>query len=351
MTETNNPADPQQQQQIKCPHCGQTYAVRPEQWAQYHGRTINCTRCAQPFTVSAPPEAMMQSSAPPLQQPPGYGPPAGAYGAPAGYPPVGGPAGQPPYGMAYPGYAAPGVGPKTSGWAITSLVAGIVSVVLFCIPFFSLAVALLGVIGGVLGLKRTADNRAGGRGLAIAGLITGCFGALLGALMIIPVIAGTSAFFPALANAREQANRVKCAANMRQIGQALMVYANDNNGTFPSKLEDVLSADPTLDPKAFVCPDDKKTPPSATNAQATAHDIASGQHCSYIYVGDGVTSSASTDTVLLYEPLGLHKKPHNPGMNVLFADGHVEFVKAADAKTILDQQAAGTRPIKVTPGP
>jgi prepilin-type processing-associated H-X9-DG protein len=352
MTELNSPSNPQQ---IKCPHCGQTYAVRPEQWEQYHGRTINCTRCAQPFTVTAPPGAVAQPPAtPPTQQPPAYGSPS-AMGAqsPMGYPPMGTPMGQPAmggYGSPYPAYAAPGVAPGTSGWAITSLVAGIVSVVLFCVPFFSLLVGLTGVFGGILGLKRTANNRTGGRGLAIAGLITGGFGALLGILVIIPFLAGSSAFLPALANAREAANRVKCAGNMKQLYTAMVMYANNNNGAFPNKLEDVLTADPTLDRNAFICPDDDKAPPSASNAQTAAHEIASGKNSSYLYVGEGLTTSASADTVLLYEPLGLHKK-HNPGMNVLFADGHVEFVKEADAKTILDQQAAGTKPIKVTVGP
>ncbi|MEA2708567.1 MAG: hypothetical protein QOF78_1168 [Phycisphaerales bacterium] len=32
---------------------------------------------------------------------------------------------------------------------------------------------------------------------------------------------------------RETANRVKCASNLRQIGQALLLYANDNRGTHP----------------------------------------------------------------------------------------------------------------------
>jgi predicted Zn finger-like uncharacterized protein/prepilin-type processing-associated H-X9-DG protein len=353
MTESNSPSN---QQQIKCPHCGQTYAVRPEQWGQYHGRTINCTRCAQPFTVTAPPGAVAQPPATPS-----FGP-NNPFGAPAqaGYPNMTGPPApmQPGYGAdgagAYPGYAAPGVGPRTSGWAITSLVTGIVTIVLFCIPFLAQATGILAIIGGIVGLKRTAPGnpaQAGGRGLAVAGLITGGIGLLISLLFVVPFMMGaTGAFIPAFANAREAANRVKCASNMRQLGQAMMLYANDNNGAFPAKLEDLLASDPTLDRKVFICPDDDKSPPSATNAQTAAQEIASGSNCSYLYVGNGLTPSAGADTVLLYEPLGLHKQ-RNPGMNVLFADGHVEFLKSADAQTILDQQVAGKKPIKVTAGP
>lgn len=34
-------------------------------------------------------------------------------------------------------------------------------------------------------------------------------------------------------NHRGTANRVKCASNLRQIGQALLLYANENNGNYP----------------------------------------------------------------------------------------------------------------------
>ena len=41
--------------QIRCPKCGQAYAVQPGQWPQYQGQTIACTRCGKPFTVAGRP--------------------------------------------------------------------------------------------------------------------------------------------------------------------------------------------------------------------------------------------------------------------------------------------------------
>lgn len=38
---------------------------------------------------------------------------------------------------------------------------------------------------------------------------------------------------------REQANRIKCASNLRQIGQAILIYANENRGAFPRTLFDM----------------------------------------------------------------------------------------------------------------
>ena len=45
-----------------------------------------------------------------------------------------------------------------------------------------------------------------------------------------------SILLPSLSRARETANRVKCASNERQIGQAILLYSNDNKGKYPPDL-------------------------------------------------------------------------------------------------------------------
>ena len=53
-------------------------------------------------------------------------------------------------------------------------------------------------------------------------------------LVVIGIIALLiSILLPSLNRAREQANRIKCASNLRQIGQSIQIYANENKGGFP----------------------------------------------------------------------------------------------------------------------
>jgi prepilin-type processing-associated H-X9-DG protein len=131
-----------------------------------------------------------------------------------------------------------------------------------------------------------------------------------------------SVLLPALNRARETANRVKCASNLRIIGQAMLLYSNDHKGQYPPDLGTLLrTQEITID--VFVCPSgDNQVPPQVRNGgidQMVQWVNANGD---YVYLGAGKNNQSPADEPLVYE------KPHDhggDGMNLLYGDGHVEF--------------------------
>ena len=93
-------------------------------------------------------------------------------------------------------------------------------------------------------------------------------------LVVIGIIAVLIALLlPTLAKAREQSRRTKCLANLRTIGQAMFLYANNNkdrlpNGNPPRVWSDSAAADWVMvsfardvqDPRVFHCPSDEGQP-------------------------------------------------------------------------------------------
>jgi competence protein ComGC len=114
--------------------------------------------------------------------------------------------------------------PKTSALAVWSLVLGILSLV---ICLFAILAAIPGVICGHMALSRikASGGALAGQGLAIAGLITGYLGILLG-LIAIPMVLAIA--IPNFVKARETVQMNVCLSNLRQIDAAKQQWALDN---------------------------------------------------------------------------------------------------------------------------
>ena len=146
------------------------------------------------------PSGPQPSERPPGQQP-HYGPPGGAppgqqphYGPPGGAPPGQQPHPGPPWGVP-PGqqpsyYGGPPMAyarPAANGMAVAALVCGIVGAVIGTVPFFFWLAAILGVLAVIFGFVALGKaNRGEGRkGMSIAGVVLGFVGVVLAIVQVV----------------------------------------------------------------------------------------------------------------------------------------------------------------------
>jgi len=211
--------------------------------------------------------------------------------------------------------AAPAGAVRTSNLAIASFVLGILSFCTFCIT------ALPAVILGIVALVKIAGSsgRLKGNGFAVTGIVV----PVVAGVFILPLMLGIT--MPALVRTKHQAQRMACATNMRDLGKALMIYANDHGDKFPtsSKWCDLLIQHAGANRQMFRCPSDPEGP------------------CSYAMnenVAELGPSSSQSDLVLLFEThpgwnqvggreILTTENHRGEGCNVVFVDSHVEFVK------------------------
>lgn len=257
---------------FNCPACGQMIAAEVTP-----GNRVVCPLCNQEITVPGVPAGV----------------PTGAGGGAAVMPPAGV--------VTYPRSAKV----VSQGMAIGALVCGIVG---FGCPL----VGLVGLILGIVAVARVGRNpeQYGGKGLAIGGICTGALSLLLIPLMI-------SIFLPSLSRARELSKRTVCSAQLRGIGQALYIYAQDEpDGLFPERGCDwVARLSTNTLPRQFICPSDYQTARS-----------------SYYYV-PGYGTKSDPRQIILYERLDIHS---GEGGNILYQDSHVSFVKSPEFEEAID---------------
>lgn len=199
--------------------------------------------------------------------------------------------------------------PKTSGFAITSLVLGILSLV---VCFVGCVLAIPGLIFGLLGISKINHSNGAitGKGLAIGGIIT----SVLSLLFCIPISAAM--VLSSVSKARGEAAAVMCMNNMKTIGMAIITYANDHNGTLPNSLDDIKSY---VERKTvFDCPSD-----------------LSGDKCYILltnYKSLNKIKSPST-TPLVIES---HFR-HGDSMNIVFADAAVVRLSRDEARELFQK--------------
>jgi prepilin-type N-terminal cleavage/methylation domain-containing protein/prepilin-type processing-associated H-X9-DG protein len=180
---------------------------------------------------------------------------------------------------------------------------------------------------------------------------------LLVVIAIINILAGM--LLPSLTRAKEQARRAACLNNLRNIGQALAMYAGENDGFLPpedgSPTEDrdldVLFPSYLDNPAVFWCPSDPVKPPPFDPTRPIPSDIS---NTSYAYLariqtpGGAIRARRDSDPELVRIGSELVQTPpvagddgcglgamtmerpnHTGGGNLLYVDGRVKYTPAS----------------------
>ena len=147
--------------------------------------------------------------------------------------------------------------------------------------------------------------------------------ALLVPIAVIAIMAGM--LLPALSQAREKARRINCAGQLKSIGVALRMHADDHDGQFPADLAVLFEQEYLSSPKMVTCP-------SCETAPAESPDqLREGGYCDYEYFGRGMDENchgnSPTATILACD----RDENHHGFVTILFADGHVQGVFCPDS--------------------
>ncbi len=202
-----------------------------------------------------------------------------------------------------------------TGLAVTAMVLSLVGL---CVT----PLAIVGLILGIIALVKASKHpdTYGGQPMATAGVVLGGIGMLAGVLWLA-MSAGV--LLPALGKARLNANQLKSGTQLRAIGSALHTYSQSYDQAFPEVGADITQR------LVSEAPAELFASPFVDSGSPTV---------SYLYCA-GQTNALDANTILMFENPAIN----GVGINVLYQDGHVEFIPAADiASTLKDVQNVQT---------
>ena len=126
---------------------------------------------------------------------------------------------------------------------------------------------------------------------------------------------------PPLGRPREGARRYLCENNLRQIWQALAIYAGQNNGRYPDQgLWQLWQGGYASSGNMFTCPDNRARPAKSVD------EFMSGDHCGYLYFpAQPMEKPGGARVLMLDKPDNHVARDHWEEFgHVLFADGTIK---------------------------
>lgn len=142
----------------------------------------------------------------------------------------------------------------------------------------------------------------------------------------------------------------ECASRLRMLGQAITMYANKNGGKLPSDLAAVVAMS-DFPPECCLCPASGTSYRTVMDMSPSARAEWARSKGDFVYLGKGRTVTFNHPQYAGAEFVLVHDKPLNHGVggqsggiNVLYGDGHLEFLGPKEAEPVLRELAAGRNP-------
>ena len=202
---------------------------------------------------------------------------------------------------------------------------------------------------------------------------------LIELLVVIAIIALLAAIiFPVFSQAREKGRQTACLSNLRQLGQGVLMYAQDHDESLPSSTEGAVGAGkqggwmfmatfgkdnsgifvptqgslyPYIKNSAlYRCPDEAdsliktsyaingclgENPATLQGLNAGRSLAAFGQPTDYLLFGEERTSQGGTNDAYLHFQFDFLTERHQGASQAVFLDGHAKRVKSSDIVRLL----------------
>ncbi len=123
---------------------------------------------------------------------------------------------------------------------------------------------------------------------------------------------------PGMSGAEDAADRTKSATNLRQIGQGILLYSNENKGNYPPDLATLVKAQTLTD----------EIVKSPFGPAKDGNDIV------YLHFAGMSNKNATAEVIIAYDAAALEQ---GEGTNVLYGDGHVDWMDTSVFRKALEE--------------